>query len=94
MEYGEECWCGDIANVVPNGATLQAETDCNMPCTGNATQICGAGNRLSYYTWNSTLSEALYEFNYPTGIAAGEYQFYVSIYANIWNGGKFECISC
>jgi hypothetical protein len=79
MEYGEECWCGDIANVVPNGATLQAETDCNMPCSGNASQICGAGNRLSYYTWNSTLSEALYEWHYPAGNAAGEYQFYVSI---------------
>jgi hypothetical protein len=78
MEYGEECWCGDIANVVPNGATLQADSDCNMPCSGNASQVCGAGNRLSYYTWNSSSAEALYEWHYPAGIAAGAYQFYVS----------------
>lgn len=39
--------------------------------------MCGGGNRLSYYTWNSTSEEALYEWKFPTGPAAGQYQFYV-----------------
>lgn len=30
MEYGQECYCGDQADVVAAGATLQPETDCNM----------------------------------------------------------------
>jgi hypothetical protein len=47
------------------------------PCSGNATQLCGGGNRLSYYIWNSTIDEALYEWQFPTGTAAGQYQFYV-----------------
>jgi hypothetical protein len=51
------------------------ETD--RACSGNATQICGGGNRLSYYTWNSTPDEVLYEWKYLTGAAAGQYQFYV-----------------
>ncbi|KAF2433685.1 galactose oxidase [Tothia fuscella] len=78
MEYGEECWCGDLADVVPNGATLKPESDCNMPCTGNATAgICGGPNRLTYYAWNSSLVDALFEWRYPSGTAAGKYQFYV-----------------
>jgi hypothetical protein len=45
MEYGEECWCGDIANVVPNGAVLKPESDCNTPCTGN----CESPRDISLY---------------------------------------------
>ncbi|KAF8855141.1 hypothetical protein BDZ45DRAFT_676433 [Acephala macrosclerotiorum] len=45
VEYGSECYCGYTLN-----ATLRAtETDCNKPCGGNATEICGKANRLSTY---------------------------------------------
>jgi hypothetical protein len=27
-----------------------ADTDCNMPCSGNSSEVCGAGNRLSVFT--------------------------------------------
>ncbi|PPQ96884.1 hypothetical protein CVT26_005864 [Gymnopilus dilepis] len=45
LEYGQECWCDSympLAISTPN-------SDCNMPCTGDATEICGAGNRLAVY---------------------------------------------
>lgn len=56
------------------GATLQPETDCNMPCTGNGSYICGAGNRLSYYTWEGP---AIQNWTYPQGNDAGEYVFLI-----------------
>ena len=46
-EYGGECYCG---TALPTSATAP-ETDCSMPCDGNSTEICGAGNRLSVYQW-------------------------------------------
>ncbi|RDL33881.1 WSC containing protein [Venustampulla echinocandica] len=47
LEYGGECWC---ANVFGTGAVAAPETECSMPCGGSATEICGAGNRLSVYS--------------------------------------------
>ena len=49
LEYGSECWCDAVVNLK---MTKTPESDCNMPCTGNKAQLCGAGNRLSIY--NST----------------------------------------
>lgn len=45
-EYSYECFC---SNYINNYATLQPITDCNMTCAGNASEFCGAGNRLSMY---------------------------------------------
>jgi hypothetical protein len=53
-EYGRECWC---ANAAPT--TSAKSTDCNMACSGDNTQSCGAGNRLSVYvdkTWTNKFS--------------------------------------
>ncbi|KAJ3526946.1 hypothetical protein NM208_g10945 [Fusarium decemcellulare] len=50
MEYGRECYCGYAPKTQ---ATLAADGDCRMPCAGDATQKCGAGNRISI--WNNTL---------------------------------------
>jgi hypothetical protein len=47
LEYSEECFCGNALN---NGAPKTSESDCNMACAGDATQMCGAGNRLSIYS--------------------------------------------
>lgn len=41
-EYSQECWCG---NYLP--PTNASSSDCNMACTGDRTQMCGAGSRLS-----------------------------------------------
>jgi len=57
LEYGGECWCDNLLEL---GSTLAAETDCNLPCAGDATETCGAGNRLSvYYTGEGSLPEAV-----------------------------------
>jgi Glyoxal oxidase N-terminus/Domain of unknown function (DUF1929) len=48
-----------------------------MPCSGDPSRICGAGNRISYYTWEGAGDSSLYVWNYPSGSAAGEYQFFV-----------------
>ena len=74
MEYGEECYCGDAVDVTNANATFRPESECNDPCSGNFSTICGGGNRISYYTWNGT---ALYTWHYPTGPAAGAYEFLV-----------------
>jgi hypothetical protein len=78
-EYGEECYCGDVAGVIASGATKQPESDCNMLCTDdkgkNGGYICGGPSRLSYYTWTG---DPLYNWNYASGNDAGKYEFFIS----------------
>ena len=38
--------CGDKPN---EASPLTDDTDCSVPCAGDATQPCGAGNRISIY---------------------------------------------
>ncbi|KAI1203614.1 copper radical oxidase [Nemania serpens] len=47
LEYAAQCFCDDFLR---NGANLTDEADCSMPCTGDASQLCGAGNRLSVFS--------------------------------------------
>ncbi|PFH53643.1 copper radical oxidase [Amanita thiersii Skay4041] len=47
-EYSAECYCG---NVLQNGGAHTADTDCNMPCSGNSLELCGSGGRLNLF-WN------------------------------------------
>jgi hypothetical protein len=54
MEYSSECYCGYAPKVQ---STLVSDGDCRMPCAGNSSQICGAGNRLSM--WNTTLAASI-----------------------------------
>ncbi|EMC92658.1 hypothetical protein BAUCODRAFT_114446 [Baudoinia panamericana UAMH 10762] len=76
-EYGQQCYCGDVQNVIDAGATLQPESECNMVCSGNQDgnggHICGGPSRLSYYTWNSTM----YDWDFASGVAAGAYEFLI-----------------
>ncbi|KAL2260095.1 hypothetical protein VTK26DRAFT_6016 [Humicola hyalothermophila] len=48
LEYTSECWCGDALN--PNSTNV-ADTECAMPCSGDAAEICGGPERLSVYQW-------------------------------------------
>ncbi|KAF9477666.1 WSC-domain-containing protein [Pholiota conissans] len=45
LEFGQECWCDSYMEIV----TLTPDTDCNMACNADPTEICGAGNRLAVY---------------------------------------------
>ncbi|KAF2021810.1 copper radical oxidase [Aaosphaeria arxii CBS 175.79] len=74
LEFGLECYCGDISDVEAAGKKLVSETECQATCTGNATTICGGPRRLSYYNWKGP---PLTTWNYPTGNAAGQYQFLI-----------------
>ncbi|KAH7276186.1 hypothetical protein B0J15DRAFT_476657 [Fusarium solani] len=50
MEYGRECYCGYAPKT---RSAIAPDGDCRMPCAGDASQKCGAGNRISI--WNNTL---------------------------------------
>ncbi|KAI9745866.1 MAG: hypothetical protein M1818_000547 [Claussenomyces sp. TS43310] len=49
VEYGQECYCGSVLQA---GSALTAATDCNMACTGNQWETCGAGSRLQVFKAN------------------------------------------
>jgi hypothetical protein len=46
MEFGAQCFCDKN---LYNGAALAAPEKCNMPCPGDNTEMCGAGDYLSVY---------------------------------------------
>ncbi|KAJ0388108.1 hypothetical protein COL922a_000739 [Colletotrichum nupharicola] len=50
-EYGRECYCGNSLDSTSTSALL---VDCNMPCSGDSTQYCGAGNRIELYSTTAT----------------------------------------
>lgn len=74
LEYGEECYCGDPANIATRGSTLRPESECNVQCAGNSSAICGGGSRLSTYFWTGTPK---YTWTFPQGAAAGSYTFLI-----------------
>ncbi|KAK4228208.1 putative fungistatic metabolite [Podospora fimiseda] len=53
VEYGQECYCGNSVHSSSSEAPL---TDCNMVCAGDASEYCGAGNRLNVYSTTATRS--------------------------------------
>ena len=46
VQNGNECWCG---NDDPPIANLLPESACNSACSGNNTQMCGAGLKNNVY---------------------------------------------
>ena len=46
LEYASECYCG---NTLDSTASAAPASDCNMACSGNSTEACGAGNRLTLF---------------------------------------------
>ncbi|KAI0033597.1 hypothetical protein K488DRAFT_84794 [Vararia minispora EC-137] len=69
MEFGDECWCGDISDIAANGGTVAPETDCSFPCSGDPIHLCGGAERLSLYEWQGNLSV----WNTPSNIGRYEY---------------------
>ena len=49
-ENGNECYCGAAA---PASNLVQADTDCNVLCAADATQICGGQWRLSTFQYTA-----------------------------------------
>ncbi|KAG8840047.1 hypothetical protein FRB91_006583, partial [Serendipita sp. 411] len=46
VEYGKECYCDNVA--YPPGQS-EDMSECNMACTGDATEFCGGANRILIY---------------------------------------------
>ena len=44
----------DCGNIITDGSTSVASSDCSFACTGNAAETCGAGNRLNMYWSGAT----------------------------------------
>jgi hypothetical protein len=71
LEFGRECWCGDVENISANGGVQAPEADCSMACTGDPTHLCGGPERLQLYTWTGNLNV------WHTPANVGGYQFFV-----------------
>ncbi|KAK0614093.1 hypothetical protein B0T14DRAFT_486177 [Immersiella caudata] len=62
-EYGRECYC---ANSLHSSSQQAPAEDCNMLCSGDPKEYCGAGNRIELYTTTTARSTAATPT--PTGV--------------------------
>lgn len=46
VENGTQCYC---SNYFSTGSAKTKETDCTVPCAGDASELCGAVSRLNVY---------------------------------------------
>lgn len=46
LEYTKECWC---ASYLDGLSVKLDDSDCNMACIGNATEVCGGSLKLTVY---------------------------------------------
>ncbi|KAK5627200.1 hypothetical protein RRF57_002915 [Xylaria bambusicola] len=65
-EFGSECHCGDVLAASSNQTDL---ADCNMPCSGDPMEYCGAGDRLELYYSNTTAGPS-------QPLVVGDYSWY------------------
>ncbi|KAJ6521662.1 glyoxal oxidase N-terminus-domain-containing protein [Mycena vulgaris] len=71
MEFGTQCFCGDVSDVVKSGFGLQPESDCNIPCSGDPIHLCGGSFRIQYYVWTGPAHV------WHTPKITGRYEFFV-----------------
>ncbi|KAK3630156.1 hypothetical protein LTR56_017049 [Elasticomyces elasticus] len=55
LESGNQCYCGSRLGYM---AQPVIDSSCASPCTGNASEICGGGNRLSLFSNGSPIVNA------------------------------------
>jgi hypothetical protein len=72
VEYSDECYCGTY----PTGdSTTAPQSDCNMTCAGDSSQICGGRSRLNVYT--------LQNYTHPTIPRTADGYIYAGCYTDI-----------
>ncbi|KAH9927682.1 copper radical oxidase [Fomitopsis serialis] len=71
MEYGDECWCGDVSDVAEYSDGFANASDCSIPCSGDPIHLCGGAERLQLYYWNGGIDV----WNTPENI--GYYEFLI-----------------
>lgn len=47
LEYARECYCG--SSFVNGGGAALADAQCNMPCAGDSSKVCGGAMALSVF---------------------------------------------
>lgn len=55
VEYGRECWCGNVLSVAGTGLTPGANvsnSECALKCPGNSSEFCGERARMSLYYYD------------------------------------------
>jgi hypothetical protein len=57
VEYGYECFCAAAYAAGP--PTPASVNDCNMPCAGDASQMCGGSFRVSVFTGPAVPSQVV-----------------------------------
>lgn len=72
VEYGVQCFCSgkNGQGLVYNNPSLVDDSQCNMACSGNSYEKCGAGGRLSIYS-NATLTNYTAPTAQKTGLPSG-----------------------
>lgn len=66
VEYGNECWCD---NSIPSRAVLTDPSECNFPCAGDSSQMCGG--TLALNLWNGTYVNKTARAESETALTAG-----------------------
>ena len=56
VEYGSECFCANSITISSGGGSPVSAGDCNMACSGDSGQACGAGNRIFIYSYGEASS--------------------------------------
>ena len=76
LEYGKECYCGDPANIQTTASQKVDDSQCNVPCVGNASALCGGGSLLTTYFWKG---DPFYTWKFPAAGSpdAGSYEFLI-----------------
>ncbi|KAK6600464.1 WSC domain-containing protein [Botrytis cinerea] len=74
MEYSNQCFCGDVQDVINHKAAIVDDSQCVMLCTGNRDTYCGGPSLITYYTWTGT---PLNSWTFESGNSAGKYEFLI-----------------
>ncbi len=68
VEYGSQCFCDNA-----NAGTL-ASSGCNMPCAGNAGEMCGGSDRINVMTHPTSRSVGCWSDNDTPNMRSLKYQ--------------------
>ncbi|KAG8744828.1 hypothetical protein FRC10_009352 [Ceratobasidium sp. 414] len=69
-QFGKECWCGTSV-ITTGGAGASTAAGCDMPCAGDANQICGGNYKMNLYAKSSKSSATTSGYNLPTPSSTG-----------------------
>ncbi|KAG9103600.1 hypothetical protein FRC06_009610 [Ceratobasidium sp. 370] len=71
-QFGKECWCGKSVNVT-GSAGVSTAAGCDMPCAGDASQICGGNYKMNLYAKSSKPSATMGpSYSSPTPSTGGK----------------------